>query len=62
MTNSKDVDLVNITQKKWADMILKIGKAYREKINLDDLVSELLHKVYAFDHCSVLFKPTLAKP
>ena len=60
MTNSKDVDLVNITQKKWADMILKIGKGYREKIKLDDLVHELLHKVYAFDHCRVLFKPTLA--
>ena len=38
MTNSKDLDLVNITHKKWADMILKIGKGYREKIKLDDLV------------------------
>ena len=61
MTNRKDVELVNITQKKWADMILKIGEAYRKKISLDNLISELLHKVYAFDHCSVLFKPTLAK-
>ena len=61
MTSSKDIELVNITQKKWADMVLKIGNAYREKINLDNLVSELLHKVYAFDHCSILFKPTLAK-
>ena len=32
MTTSKDVDLVNITQKKWADMVLKIGNAYREKL------------------------------
>ena len=61
MTTSKDVELVNITLKKWADMILKIGNAYREKINLDNLVSELLHEIYAFDHCSMLFKPTLAK-
>jgi len=61
MTSSKDIELVNFTQKKWADMVLKIGNAYREKINLDNLVSELLHKVYAFDHCSILFKPTLAK-
>jgi len=61
MTTSKDVELVNITLKKWADMILKIGDAYREKINLDNLVSELLHEIYAFDHCSMLFKPTLAK-
>ena len=25
------------------------------------MVSKLLHDVYAFDHCDVLFKPTLAK-
>jgi|TARA_B100002051_G_scaffold241989_1_gene246880 hypothetical protein len=61
MTASKDIDLVNITQKKWADMVLKIGSAYRKNNNLDDLISELLHKIYAFDHCSILFKPTLAK-
>ena len=35
MTANKDVDLVNITQKKWADMVLKIGNAYRKKINLE---------------------------
>ena len=61
MTTSKEIELVNITQKKWADMVLKIGNAYREKVNLDDLVNELLHGIYAFDHCSILFKPTLAK-
>tara|TARA_B100000963_G_scaffold338456_1_gene335337 strand:- start:890 stop:1360 length:471 start_codon:yes stop_codon:yes gene_type:complete len=61
MTTDKDVELVNTTQKKWANMVLRIGNAYREKMGLDDLVSELLHKIYAFDHCSVLFKPTLAK-
>ena len=61
MTTSKDIKLVNITQKKWADMVLKIGNAYREKVNLDDLVNELLHGIYAFDHCNILFKPTLAK-
>ncbi len=61
MTTSKDIELVYITQKKWADMVLKIGNAYREKINLDNLVSELLHNIYAFDHCSILFKPTLAR-
>ena len=61
MTTRKDIELVNITQKKWADMVLKIGNAYREKVNLDDLVNELLHGIYAFDHCNILFKPTLAK-
>ena len=61
MNTSKDIELVNITQKKWADIVLKIGNAYREKINFDDLVIELLHGVYAFDYCNILFKPTLAK-
>ena len=61
MASKKDVDLVNLSQTKWADIVLRIGKAYREKSNLDILVSELLHNVYAFDHCDVLFKPTLAK-
>ena len=61
MTTSKDIELVNITQKKWADMVLKIGNAYREKVNFDDLVNELLHEIYAFDHCNILFKPTLAQ-
>ncbi len=61
MATSKDIELVNITQKRWADIVLKIGNAYRKKINLDNLVSELMHKIYAFDHCSILFKPTLAR-
>ena len=53
--------LVNLTQEKWSSIILQIGKAYREKSDLENLVSKLLHDVYAFDHCDVLFKPTLAK-
>ena len=53
--------LVNLTQEKWSSIIIQIGKAYREKSDLENLVSKLLHDVYAFDHCDVLFKPTLAK-
>ena len=61
MTNKEILNLVSITQQKWADLILKISKAYKKKQNLDNLIYELLHEVYAFDHCEVLFKPTLAK-
>ena len=61
MTKKEVENLVTLTLEKWADIVLQIGKAYREKKNLDKLVSELLHDVYAFDQGDVLFKPTLAK-
>ena len=61
MIDKEIENLVTATQKKWANTVLGIGKAYKKKINLDDLVFELLHNIYAFDHCDVLFKPTLAK-
>ena len=54
-------NLVTLTLEKWANIVLQIGNAYREKKNLDKLVSELLHDVYAFNQGDVLFKPTLAK-
>ena len=34
---------------------------HNKKINIYDLVYKLLHEIYAFNHCDVLFKPTLAK-
>ena len=59
---SKEIDnLVITTQKKWANKILEIGKEFKKGVNLDNLVFDLLHNIYAFDHCKVLFKPTLAK-
>ena len=61
MVNKENEELVKIAQKKWANTVLEIGKAYKKKINLDDLVYKLLHEIYAFNHCDVLFKPTLAK-
>ena len=33
MTNKKVLNLVSITQQKWADLILKILKSYKEKQN-----------------------------
>lgn len=61
MTKKEAENLVTLTLEKWANIVLQIGKAYREKKNLDKLVSELLHDVYAFNQGDVLFKPTLAK-
>jgi|TARA_A100001035_G_scaffold45496_1_gene32334 hypothetical protein len=61
MTKKEVENLVTLTLEKWADIVLQIGKAYREKKNLDKLVSELLHDIYAFNQGDVLFKPTLAK-
>ena len=61
MTNERIKSLVNHIQEKWARFVLKIGSEYRKKGNLDNLIFELLHEVYSFGHCDVLFKPTLAK-
>ena len=61
MVNEDIINLVNITQKKWASIVIEIGKAYQKKESLENLTSELIHNIYAFNHCEVLFKPTLAK-
>ena len=61
MTKKEVENLVTLILEKWANIVLQIGNAYREKKNLDKLVSELLHDVYAFNQGDVLFKPTLAK-
>ena len=61
MTKKEAENLVTLTLEKWANIVLQIGNAHREKKNLDKLVSELLHDVYAFNQGDVLFKPTLAK-
>lgn len=59
--NKELEDLVQATQQRWAKYILEIGAAYKKNENFNDLVTELLDEVYAFQYCDVLFKPTLAK-
>ena len=54
-------NLIIKTQERWASLVLAIGKAHKNKSNLENLVSELLNDIYAFNHCDVLFKPTLAR-
>ena len=60
MTKKEVENLVTLTLEKWANIVLQIGTP-TEKKNLDELVSELLHDVYAFNQGDVSFKPTLAK-
>ena len=60
--SGKNLDnLVVDIQQKWASIVVEISKAYKNGADVKDLISNLLHDVYAFDHCNVLFKPTLAK-
>ena len=61
MTDYNIENQVAEIQEKWASIVLEISKAYKNKSNIKNLISNLLHDVYAFDHCEVLFKPTLAK-
>ena len=61
MIKKEMVNLVSQMQRRWANIVIKIGQEYKKKNNVDNLTSELMQKIYAFDYCDVLFKPTLAK-
>ena len=61
MITKKIDNLVSDIQQKWANSILEIGKAHKNKNSTDSLVFDLLHNIYAFNHSDVLFKPTLAR-
>ena len=61
MVNKEIIDLVTATQQKWGNLVIEIGNAYKKNESLENLTSDLLHNIYAFNHCEVLFKPTLAK-
>ena len=61
MIKEEMVNLVSQMQRRWANIVIEIGQEYKKKNNVDNLTSELMQKIYAFDYCDVLFKPTLAK-
>ena len=61
MVNKEIIDLVTATQQKWGNLVIEIGNAYKKNESLENLTSDLLHNIYAFNHCEVLFKTTLAK-
>ena len=43
MVDKKNENIVHVTQQKWANVVLNIGKAYKKKASLDNLISELLY-------------------
>ncbi len=47
-------------QQSWADGILRIGKAYREKGDYKHLAATFINRHYGYAEGLVLFKPTLA--
>ena len=61
MIKKEMVNLVSQMQRRWANIVIEIGQEYKKNNNVDNLTSELMQKIYAFDYCDVLFKPTLAQ-
>ena len=54
---NKEIFLI---QKKWANYVIKIGKAFLDKKDYVYLVNEFLDDLYFFKQGTVLFKPTKA--
>ena len=47
-------------QKEWAESIISIGNTFSNNGNYKSEAEQTLKKLYAFDICNVLFKPTFA--
>ncbi len=47
-------------QQAWAEGIVEIGQAYRDKGDYRAAASQHIKDLYAYEHGGVLFKPTLA--
>ena len=45
-------------QQNWAEGIVKIGELKNDRIECEKFANNFISKVYAFDFCEVLFKPT----
>ncbi len=52
--------MVRSAQQSWADGILRIGKAYRNKEDYHSLADTFINLHYGYNEGIVLFKPTLA--
>ena len=53
-------DQILKVQKEWGNAIVKIGSLKDDRVACRKFTSEFLDKLYAFDLCEVLFKPTKA--
>ena len=63
MNNLSDKDLekkITEVQKKWANSVIDIGKAYLSKKDYFFLTNKFLDELYLFNEGKVLFKPTKA--
>ena len=47
-------------QKVWGDGIVRIGQAFTEKANYEQVAIEHINQLYAYEQGPVLFKPTKA--
>ena len=47
-------------QNTWANAVIEIGKAYKNKGDYQKLAAETVDNLYGYDEGKVLFKPTLA--
>ena len=51
---------IHLTQKKWGDAIVEIGRLKENKDLCEAKTSSMLSELYGFDYGDVLFKPTKA--
>ncbi|MBB10222.1 MAG: hypothetical protein CL550_04650 [Alcanivorax sp.] len=54
-----EADIIE-AQKKWGEGIVEIGKVKTDGGDYTEAAKELIDDLYAYDHGSVAFKPTLA--
>ncbi len=47
-------------QETWANAVIEIGKAYKDKGDYKTVAAETVDNLYGYDEGKVLFKPTLA--
>ncbi len=52
--------MIRAVQKDWADGIIRIGLAYRNKEDYKTIAEEFINHFYGYREGIVLFKPTLA--
>jgi hypothetical protein len=53
-------DEVNKAQDAWCEGLVGISKAYRDKLDYEELANNFLDRLYDFEKGRVFFRPTLA--
>ncbi|OIQ20602.1 MAG: hypothetical protein BM556_01300 [Bacteriovorax sp. MedPE-SWde] len=62
MSNVKKMTKTDIlkVQNKWADAVIHIGRAFKQKEDYVEVAHLLIAELYAYEFSNVLFKPTKA--